>query len=123
MASAKTAKGTKQVTELMYQYNEEAFQKFDTEALDQCKHCQRTFLPSALKHHAKVCKPGKPLKMRAGVLNPRAKKLNQDLLTKQKFKSPVVPPPEEESKDSFTCRYCHVALKQGKIFEHEANCV
>ena len=59
--------GTKQTAEVMQRYNEQAFAQFDTEALVQCKSCQRTFLPSALKHHAKSCKPGKPLKMRAGV--------------------------------------------------------
>lgn len=65
----------------MIQYNEEAFYKFDNEALIQCKNCLRTFLPSALKHHAKVCKPGKPLKMRAG-LESKSRRLNQDLLIK-----------------------------------------
>ena len=52
----------------MLEYNEKAFSKFDTEALVQCKNCQRTFLPDRLVIHARSCKPGKPLKMRAGLV-------------------------------------------------------
>jgi hypothetical protein len=54
---------------MMMAYNEEAFTKFDTEALVQCRNCQRTFLPDRLVIHARSCKPGKPLKMRAGVVS------------------------------------------------------
>jgi hypothetical protein len=50
----------------MIAYNEQAFTKFDTEALLPCKNCLRTFLPDRLEIHKRSCKPGKPLKMRAG---------------------------------------------------------
>lgn len=48
----------------MQQYNEQAYTKFDNEALIQCKNCLRTFLPEPLMRHQKVCVPGRPLKMR-----------------------------------------------------------
>ena len=43
--------GAKAATDFMIAYNEKAFNKFDTEALIQCKNCQRTFLPDPLKIH------------------------------------------------------------------------
>jgi hypothetical protein len=49
---------------IMQEYNEAAFEEFDTKALIPCNACGRTFLPAALNHHAKSCKPGKVLKRR-----------------------------------------------------------
>jgi hypothetical protein len=49
---------------MLENYNEEAFQKWDKEALIPCKNCGRTFLPSALKHHARACTAGHVLKKR-----------------------------------------------------------
>ena len=53
---------------MMQAYNNEAFNKWDTEALLPCKNCQRTFLPDRLIIHNKSCLPGRPLKMRIGVV-------------------------------------------------------
>jgi hypothetical protein len=47
---------------MLENYNMQAFEKWDTEALIPCKNCGRTFLPSALEHHAKACKKGHVLK-------------------------------------------------------------
>ena len=54
----------KEKSQIMEEYNMAAFEKWDTEALVPCKNCGRTFLPASLKHHAKACKRGKPLKRR-----------------------------------------------------------
>lgn len=51
--------------EKMIQFNEEAFDGFNKNALIPCKHCNRTFLPDSLKIHRKICtaeRPFKPLK-------------------------------------------------------------
>ena len=37
------------------QFNNEAFKKFNEEALVPCEHCERTFLPDRLEIHAKIC--------------------------------------------------------------------
>ncbi len=41
----------------MQQYNDEAFNKFNKEALVPCDICGRTFLPESLAKHVKGCKP------------------------------------------------------------------
>ena len=49
----------------MIQFNEEAFNGFNQNALVPCRYCNRTFLPDSLKIHRKICtadKPFKPLK-------------------------------------------------------------
>ena len=46
----------------MIQFNEDAFQNFNDNALVPCKHCSRTFLPEALKIHRKICTAEKPFK-------------------------------------------------------------
>lgn len=51
----------------MQQHNEQAYAKWDTEALVQCKNCQRTFLPDRLQIHLRSCKADRPLKARVGV--------------------------------------------------------
>jgi hypothetical protein len=48
--------------EEMIQFNEDAFQNFNDNALVPCKHCSRTFLPEALKIHRKICTAEKPFK-------------------------------------------------------------
>ena len=37
------------------QYNEDAFDNFNTKALEACHNCGRTFLPDSLKIHLKSC--------------------------------------------------------------------
>lgn len=37
------------------QYNEDAFDNFNTKALEGCPNCGRTFLPDSLKIHLKSC--------------------------------------------------------------------
>lgn len=72
--------------------------------------------------------------MRCGVENPRAKpkplaggagipsKEVQALLKKARN---IVAAPEsnEDGNPDFSCRFCHIQLQPGKIFDHEANCV
>jgi hypothetical protein len=48
----------------MEAYNEEAFNKWDVEALLPCPHCARTFLPDRLEIHLRSCTKEKPLKAR-----------------------------------------------------------
>lgn len=36
-------------------FNEEAFKKFNDEALVPCEHCHRTFLPDRLAVHKRIC--------------------------------------------------------------------
>lgn len=42
----------------MIAMNEEAYSKWDQEALVGCRNCGRTFLPDRLKIHERSCKPG-----------------------------------------------------------------
>ena len=44
-------------------YNEAAYNKWDTDALLKCPHCERTFLPDRLDIHLRSCKKDKPLKL------------------------------------------------------------
>ncbi|TNV78149.1 hypothetical protein FGO68_gene14097 [Halteria grandinella] len=37
------------------QFNQEAFKKFNDEALVPCEHCHRTFLPDRLEVHKRIC--------------------------------------------------------------------
>eukprot|EP00347_Sterkiella_histriomuscorum_P024172 403332056 len=48
----------------MQQYNEAAYNKWDTEALIACPNCARTFLPDRLEIHLRSCKADRPLKPR-----------------------------------------------------------
>ena len=48
----------------MQQYNQNAYAKWDTEALLPCPGCGRTFRPEPLKIHKRSCKVGAPLKKR-----------------------------------------------------------
>ena len=43
-------------------YNEQAYNKWDQEALIPCKNCNRTFLPDRLEIHLRSCTSDKPLK-------------------------------------------------------------
>ena len=52
------------VGDIMQQYNQNAYAKWDTEALLPCQACGRTFRPEALKIHKRSCKVGAPLKKR-----------------------------------------------------------
>lgn len=45
-------------------YNEQAYNKWDTEALIACPNCERTFLPDRLEIHLRSCKADRPLKPR-----------------------------------------------------------
>jgi hypothetical protein len=51
----------------MQEYNIDAYNKWDKEALEPCKGCGRTFRYEALVIHQKSCKPGRPLKERTAV--------------------------------------------------------
>jgi hypothetical protein len=53
---------------MMLQYNQNAFENFDTQAMVPCHNCQCSFLADRLQIHSKSCKPGNPLKMRAGLV-------------------------------------------------------
>ena len=44
--------------DIMLMMNEEAYNKWDTEALVACRNCNRTFLPDRLKIHERSCKVG-----------------------------------------------------------------
>lgn len=44
------------------EYNNEAFDNFNTSVLVPCKNCGRTFSESALKHHSKACTADRPFK-------------------------------------------------------------
>ena len=48
----------------MEQYNNQAYDKWDTEALIACPHCARTFLPDRLEIHLRSCTKERPLKAR-----------------------------------------------------------
>lgn len=50
----------------MQEYNEKAYEKWDTESLVPCPHCARTFLPDRLQIHLKSCKADRILKPRVG---------------------------------------------------------
>ena len=39
----------------MNQYNEDAYDNFNTKALESCHNCGRTFLPDSLKIHLRSC--------------------------------------------------------------------
>ena len=54
----------------MQKQNEEAYTKWDTEALVQCKACGRTFLPDRLEIHKRSCTQDRPLKARFGEQRP-----------------------------------------------------
>ena len=54
----------------MQKNNEEAYNKWDTEALVACKGCGRTFLPEPLKRHKNSCTVDRPLKARFGESRP-----------------------------------------------------
>ena len=41
------------------QQNTAAFDSYNTEALNQCQHCGRSFLPEPLKIHLRSCRPGR----------------------------------------------------------------
>jgi hypothetical protein len=47
-------------------YNEEAYNKWDQEALISCPNCARTFLPDRLEIHLRSCKADRVLKPRVG---------------------------------------------------------
>ena len=51
----------------MQEYNVEAYNKWDKEALEPCKSCGRTFRYEALVIHQKSCRPGRVLKERTAV--------------------------------------------------------
>ena len=74
IAAAKTGKVTKNA-EMMLEYNQNAFANFDKQAMVACPNCQRTFLADRLEIHARSCKEGKPLKMRAGLVPKEEKEL------------------------------------------------
>jgi hypothetical protein len=67
-------------TEMMIEYNQNAFSNFDTQAMVPCPNCQRTFLADRLEIHSRSCKAGKPLKMRAGLLP----KIEKDLTPQER---------------------------------------
>ena len=71
--------GTKQ--DIMLAMNEEAYNKWDTEALVACPNCDRTFLPDRLKIHSKSCRVG--AKKKVYTVNPVTGDLKQ-LSVKQK---------------------------------------
>ena len=45
---------------LSRQYNDQAFEDFNTKALKACPSCARTFLPKPLEIHMRSCKPKSP---------------------------------------------------------------
>ena len=47
----------------MEDYNEQAYKKWDEEALVKCQNCDRTFLPDRLEIHLRSCKSDRPLKL------------------------------------------------------------
>ena len=46
----------------MQAYNEQAYTKWDNEALQKCPHCARTFLPDRLIIHLRSCRSNSPQK-------------------------------------------------------------
>jgi hypothetical protein len=44
------------------QYNNQAFTNWNTDILEPCPNCKRTFLPESLAHHLRACTQDKPLK-------------------------------------------------------------
>ena len=56
------------IAKAMQEYNVDAYNKWDQEALEQCKGCGRTFRYEALLIHQRSCKPGRPLKERTAVM-------------------------------------------------------
>ncbi|KRX10239.1 hypothetical protein PPERSA_07324 [Pseudocohnilembus persalinus] len=52
-------------------YNSGAYDKYNTEGLDPCPNCGRTFTAEALKHHINACKADKPFE--SGNLKPCSK--------------------------------------------------
>ena len=46
----------------MQAYNEQAYSKWDSEALSCCPNCARTFLPDRLAIHLRSCRPDSPQK-------------------------------------------------------------
>ena len=41
----------------LQEYNDQAFQDFNTKSLEECPNCSRTFLPRPLEIHMRSCKP------------------------------------------------------------------
>uniref|UniRef100_A0A383VMW2 Uncharacterized protein n=1 Tax=Tetradesmus obliquus TaxID=3088 RepID=A0A383VMW2_TETOB len=46
----------------LQEFNDAAFDTFNSASLVPCKACGRTFRPEALAHHAKHCTPDKPMR-------------------------------------------------------------
>jgi hypothetical protein len=47
---------------IMQAYNEQAYKQWDSEALEACPHCARTFLPDRLIIHLRSCRADSPQK-------------------------------------------------------------
>lgn len=71
-------------------YNEKAFDDFNSKALEECSICHRTFLPRPLEIHRKSCKP-KDLDALPKVTKPKVK------VPKFRKKTSETPPAEEPS--------------------------
>jgi len=48
----------------MQAYNDQAFDTYNTKALEPCSNCNRTFLPESLVKHQKHCKGGQTMSNR-----------------------------------------------------------
>ena len=58
MADIKIKPGTKTQTDEMEEYNKQAYEDYNTKALDKCENCGRTFLPERLVIHLRSCLKG-----------------------------------------------------------------
>ncbi|TRY75134.1 hypothetical protein TCAL_00666 [Tigriopus californicus] len=59
----------------LQEYNEQAFNDFNTKSLQECPNCGRTFLPKPLEIHSRSCKP-KETRLKPAA--PRKSKRSQD---------------------------------------------
>ena len=59
--------GAKSLTAEMDAYNQQAFDDYNTKALERCEMCGRTFLPERLVIHQRSCKGGGSLKKGTGL--------------------------------------------------------
>lgn len=77
----------------LQEYNEQAFNDFNTKSLQECPNCGRTFLPKPLEIHSRSCKPKDPRLKPGATGAPRKSKKSQE----RRRNDPSPRPPENLS--------------------------
>lgn len=92
-------------------HNEQAMKTFETQAMKQCPHCQRTFLEDRLEIHLRSCTAEKPHK-------PVSKPKDPEQL-------PISPAPEDSQQAPPTlvnCPVCDRKFAEDRLPTHQAIC-